>query len=69
MSCDQCVEGKLCRVHQFIWETKMEADRVMRNPPRLPWQLKVRCWFDSLGGSVDIWEVLAFVVLVRLIFG
>jgi hypothetical protein len=57
------------RLREFIAETKLRARIAMENPPRLPWQLRVRRWFDSLGGSLDIWEVLAVVLVVRLIFG
>jgi len=57
------------RLRDFIAETKLRARVAMENPPRLPWQLRVRRWIDSLGGSVDIWEVLAIVVLVRLVLG
>lgn len=62
-------KAKMCPMHTYIWETKCAAARLAANPPKLPWQLNFRRWVDSLGGSVDIWELLAVVLLIRLIFG
>lgn len=65
-----CVEGKMCNMHQFMHETKMEAIRAMARPrPKLPWQLRFRCWVDSFAKPVDIWYVVGVVLLIRLILG
>jgi hypothetical protein len=61
------------KLEQHIWETRMKAHQAMLEWPErrkhFPWQLRFRIWLDSLGGSVDIWEVIAIVLLIRLIFG
>jgi hypothetical protein len=67
--CKDCQPDKMCNLHQFMWDTRIAAIRAMENPPPVPWQIRVRRWFDAGGGELDIWEVVAVVLLVRLIFG
>ncbi len=51
------------RLREFIAETKLRAQRLMESLPPPPWYR--RTW----GGSVDLWDILVVLLIVRLLFG
>jgi hypothetical protein len=69
----ECKDGKMCDLHQFIFDTRMKAQALIDNPPKLNWRQKLSVWwscYSPAGVKDEFWWTLIWALIVmRLIFG
>jgi hypothetical protein len=70
----ECQDGQLCKLHQFIWETRMRAQEITDNPPKLTWRQKLAVWWSCYSPAGVKWDDLLltlalWVIVFRLLFG
>jgi hypothetical protein len=64
-----CRNGKLCDLHQFIWETRMKAQRVLDEMPEPTRWERFKLWWTT-GGSEFDWTTFVLVLIVlKIVFG
>jgi Tfp pilus assembly protein PilP len=54
-----CRNGKLCDLHQFIWETRMKAQRVLDEMPEPTRWERFKLWWTTGGSEFRLDDVRA----------